>query len=35
VDGLSHELEVARRVKKEVRVEPVYIDRPVEVEKIV
>jgi molecular chaperone GrpE (heat shock protein) len=29
VDTVSHELEIARRVRKEVRVEPVYIDRPV------
>lgn len=35
VDSLSNELEIARRVKKEVRVEPVYIDRPIEVEKVV
>ena len=34
-EELERELETARRVKREVRVEPVYIDRPVEVERVV
>ena len=32
---MTQELEAARKIKREVKVEPVYIERPVEVEKVV
>lgn len=35
LEGLGSELEAARRIKREVRVEPVYIERPVEVDRVV
>lgn len=34
-EELERELDKCRKVSREVRVEPVYIDRPVEVEKVV
>ena len=33
--ALENDLKLSGKVKKEVKVEPVYIDRPVEVEKVV
>lgn len=35
MDCLSQELELAKKVKKEIKIEPVYIERPVEVERVV